>query len=178
LAQGSVPEPNNNSLVSEQRPEPTTSFDFTHDMKLIAENKKAVFNYEIVEQYTAGIKLEGREIKSLRSQKPSFAGSFVTINEENVFLHELNIPRYICDGTGDYAPKRKRLLLLKKTEIKALTDKMRGQGMTIVPLAILFDRQWVKVKIALVRGKKKHDKRRQIREREEKRKAQRAMKKM
>lgn len=145
-------------------------------MKVIASNKKAYFNYEVVEEYFAGIKLEGREIKSLRSQKPNFAGSFVIVTDGIPYLCELNIPRYAYDSTGSYDPKRKRMLLLKKSEIERLEAKMSGEGITVVPLEIGLDRQWAKVKIALVRGKKLHDKRRVMKERDEKRQIQRIMK--
>lgn len=137
-------------------------------MKVIAQNKKATFNFEILEEIVAGIKLEGREIKSLRSQKPSFAGSFVTISDGKAFLHELTIPRYKFDSQPDYEPKRKRLLLLKKAEMNRLEGKMSQDGVTVVPIAIGFERQWAKVKIGLVRGKKLRDKRRSIMEREDK----------
>ena len=145
-------------------------------MKTIASNKKAYFNYEILEEYIAGIKLEGREIKSIRSQKPSFAGSFVTITDDNAWLQDFNIPRYKYDSSKEYEPKRKRLLLLKKAEIERIEGKMSERGVTVVPLEIVLERQWAKMKIALVRGKKQYDKRRVIREREEKRKIQRIMK--
>lgn len=146
-------------------------------MQILAKNKKAIFNYEIIEEYTAGIKLNGREIKSLRSQKPSMVGAYVTVSGGKPILRELNIPRYKFDGTGTYEPKRDRLLLMKKEEIDRLEKKMKGENLTIVPIAVGLDRQWAKVKIALVRGKKKYDKRRTIMEREEKVRAGRAMKK-
>jgi len=145
-------------------------------MKTIASNKKAYFDYEVVEEFIAGLKLEGREIKSLRNQKPNFAGSFVTISNGVPYLHELNIPRYAFDSAEEYDPKRKRMLLLKKTEIDRIDGKLSGEGVTIVPLEIVLDRQWAKVKIGLVRGKKLHDKRRVTKEREGKREIQRIMK--
>jgi SsrA-binding protein len=145
-------------------------------MKTLVSNKKAYFDYEILEEFVAGLQLEGREIKSLRQQKPSFAGSFVSILSGKPVLHELNIPRYKHDGTKDYSPKRKRLLLLKKSEIERIEGKTSQEGVTVVPLELVLDRQWAKVKIALVRGKKKYDKRRTIMEREEKIKMGRILK--
>ena len=145
-------------------------------MKVLATNKKAYFNFEVIEEYSAGIKLEGREIKSLRNQKPNFAGSFVTITQGKPVLHELTIPRYKYDSSGDYEPKRKRLLLLKSTEIDRIQGKLNEDGVTLVPLEIKLDRQWAKVILGLVRGKKKFDKRRIIKDREDKRKIQRVMK--
>lgn len=145
-------------------------------MKILATNKKARFDYEIVEEYSAGIKLEGREIKSLRTQKPAFAGSYVTINNGKPMLNDLNIPRYKHDSSGNYEPKRQRLLLLKQSEIDRIQGKLNEQGVTLVPLAIGLERQWAKVTIGIVRGKKQHDKRQTIRDREDKRKMQRVMK--
>jgi SsrA-binding protein len=145
-------------------------------MKVLASNKKAYFDYEIVETFVAGIKLEGREIKSLRNQKPNFAGSFVTIQQGNPILSDLNIPRYAYDSTADYDPKRKRLLLLKKTEIERIEGKLSGEGVTLIPLEIGLERQWAKVTIGLARGKKQYDKRRTTKEREEKRTIDRVMK--
>jgi len=145
-------------------------------MQVIASNKKASFDYEIVETFVAGIQLEGREIKSLRNQKPNFAGSYVTIQQGKPILSDLNIPRYHHDSQPDYDPKRKRLLLLKKTEIDKIEGKLSRQGITIVPLEIGLERQWAKVKIGLVRGKKQYDKRRVMKERDEKRDIQRIMK--
>lgn len=149
---------------------------FNTAMKVLASNKKAYFDYEIVESFVAGIQLEGREIKSLRHQKPNFAGSFVTIQHGKPMLHDLNVPRYAYDSQPDYDPKRKRLLLLKKAEIERIEGKLSGEGVTLIPLEIGIERQWAKVKIGLVRGKKQFDKRRVTKEREEKRKIQRVMK--
>jgi SsrA-binding protein len=145
-------------------------------MKILSSNKKARFDYEIVEEYSAGIKLEGREIKSLRNQKPAFAGSYVTITNGKPILHDLSIPRYKHDPSPDYEPKRERLLLLKQSEINRIQGKLNEQGVTVVPIAIGLERQWAKVTIAIVRGKKQHDKRQTIRDREDKRKMQRVMK--
>lgn len=145
-------------------------------MKVLASNKKAYFNYEVMEEIIAGIQLEGREVKSLRTAKPQFSGSFVSFQENKPYLMELNIPKYRSDGSPHYEPKRKRLLLLKKSEIDRLQGKLSTEGITIVPLEIGFERQWAKIKIGLVRGKKLHDKRRVIKEREEKRRIRRIIK--
>jgi SsrA-binding protein len=144
--------------------------------KEIAKNKKAYFNYEVLEEFTAGIKLLGSEIKSLRTAKPSFAGSYVTIAGHIPSLVDLNIPRYKYDSSEDYHPKRKRLLLLKKREIEAINRKCNEKTVTLVPTRIFLSHGLAKITIALVRGKKKHDKRQTIKDRESDRKAKRAMK--
>ena len=143
----------------------------------IAYNKKAAFNFELLDEFTAGIKLEGREIKSLRNHKPSFSGAYVSIVHGRPYLKDLNIPRYKNDSTADYIPKRQRLLLLKKAEIARLESKTNEKTVTIVPIEIFLSHNLAKVRIALARGKKKYDKRRVIQEREEKRRVQRVMKK-
>lgn len=145
-------------------------------MKTITTNKKAFFQFDVLETYVAGIKLEGREIKSIRAMAPHFSGSFVSILNGRPYLVDLNIPKYKYDGSLEYNPKRKRLLLLKKTEIDRLQGKLSEKGLTVVPLEIGFERQWAKVKIAVVRGKKLHDKRRVIREREDERSIRRIIK--
>ena len=145
-------------------------------MKILTTNKKAFFQFEVLETFLAGIKLEGREIKSIRNSPPHFSGSFVSILNRRPYLVDLNIPRYTYDGSGDYNPKRKRMLLLKKTEIDRIQGKLSEKGLTVVPLEIMLDRQWAKVKIGVVRGKKLHDKRRVIREREDERAVRRVVK--
>jgi SsrA-binding protein len=145
-------------------------------MKIITTNKKAYFQFDVLETFVAGIKLEGREIKSLRNSPPHFSGSFVSILNGKPYLVDLNIARYKYDGSGDYNPKRKRVLLLKKSEIDRLQGKLSEKGLTVVPLEIGFERQWAKVKIGVVRGKKLHDKRRVIREREDERSVRRIIK--
>lgn len=145
-------------------------------MKIITTNKKAYFQFDVLETFVAGIKLEGREIKSIRNSPPHFSGSYVSILNGIPFLVDLNIPHYKYDGSPDYDPKRKRLLLLKKSEIDRLQGKLSEKGLTVVPLEIGFEREWTKVKIAVVRGKKLHDKRRVIKDREDERSIQRVIK--
>jgi SsrA-binding protein len=145
-------------------------------MKVIAQNKKAIFDYEILEELEAGVQLEGREVKSLRTQKPNLKGAFVSIAEGTPWLKNVHIPRYKCDGSGTYDPKRDRKLLLNKKEMVAITNKMNEKGTTVVPISLYFKNNLVKAKIALVRGKKKYDKRETIRKREQERQMKRAIK--
>ncbi len=145
-------------------------------MKIISTNKKVLFHYDVLETFVAGIKLEGREIKSLRNQTPHFGGAYVSIVNSKPYLADFSIAKYRYDGSESYEPKRKRLLLLKKSEIERLAGKLSTEGVTVVPLEIGFEREWAKIKIALVRGKKLHDKRRMMKDREEKRKIDRIVK--
>ncbi len=145
-------------------------------MKIIARNKKAIFDYDLVDEFEAGIRLEGREVKSLRTNKPNLKGAYVSFFESNLWLKNVNIPRYRCDGTANYEPARDRQLLLKKSEIEKISRKLNETGITVVPISLYFKGPFLKVKIALARGKKKYDKRESIKKREQDRQTQRMMK--
>lgn len=130
-------------------------------------NKKAFFNYEIVEKFEAGLDLLGFEVKSLRAGKGSLAGSYIKVEPGGVFLVEALVSPYQENNTPeDYDPRRPRRLLLNKKEIKQLVEQSEGKSLTIVPLALYNKSNLLKLEIALVRGKKKHDKRQVIKKRE------------
>jgi SsrA-binding protein len=140
-------------------------------------NKKAYFDYEILEKYEAGIALKGSEVKSLREGKANIRDAFVRIEDGEAYLFNSYIAPYNHGGLFNHEPTRRRKLLLHKREIKRLAGKVSEKGLTIVPLRIYFnERGKAKVEIALVRGKKKYDKREAIKRRELEREAQKAMK--
>jgi SsrA-binding protein len=140
-------------------------------------NKKAYFDYEILEKYEAGIELKGTEVKSLREGKANIRDAFVRIENGEAFLFNAYIAPYTHGSLFNHEPTRKRRLLLHKREIKRLAGKVAEKGLTIVPLRLYFNNKGkVKVEIALVRGKKKYDKREAIKRRELEREAQKAMK--
>jgi SsrA-binding protein len=140
-------------------------------------NKKAYYDYEILEKYEAGIELKGTEVKSLREGKANLRDSFVRIENGEAFLFNAYIAPYTHGNLFNHEPTRKRKLLLHKSEIKRLFGKTQEKGLTIVPLRMYFNsRGKVKVEIALVRGKKKYDKRETIKRRELEREARKAMK--
>jgi SsrA-binding protein len=140
-------------------------------------NKKAYYDYEILEKYEAGIELKGTEVKSLREGKANLRDSFVRIENGEAFLFNAYIAPYTHGNLFNHEPTRKRKLLLHKSEIKRLFGKTQEKGLTIVPLRMYFNsRGKVKVEIALVRGKKKFDKRETIKRRELEREARKAMK--
>lgn len=147
-----------------------------HYMSEIAQNKKAFFDYELIEEFEAGMQLTGREVKSLRTQKPNLKGAFVSLFAGNLWLKNMHIPRYKCDGTSNYDPKRDRKLLLRKSEIERIENKLNETGSTLIPLSLYFKGPFAKAKIALARGKKKHDKRQTIKNREQEREVRRVMK--
>jgi len=128
--------------------------------KIIADNRKARFNYEIGEVVEAGIALTGTEVKSLRGGRASIAESYADAKNGEVWLVNANIPEYLQASRFNHAPKRPRKLLLHRREIAKLIGAVERQGMTLVPLKLYFNvKGRAKVELALARGKKLHDKR-------------------
>lgn len=140
------------------------------------ENKKVYFDYEIIEKIEAGIALQGPEVKSLREGKGSIKESFARIENSEVFLHNFYVAPYPA-ALEKPLPLRKKKLLLNKREIKKLARKGEERGLTLVPLAVYFNKKGLaKVEIALAKGKKTYDKRRKIKERDLKRDIDRKLK--
>lgn len=130
-------------------------------------NRKAFYEYSILQKYTAGIVLTGTEIKSIRQGKASFNDSYCVLFKGELFLRSLHIAEYSMGGIFNHNPTRERKLLLRKTEIKKLESKMKEKGYTIVPLRIFISKNgFAKVEIGLAKGKKLHDKRESIKTRE------------
>ncbi len=146
-------------------------------MPTLVDYKKARFNYEILETYEAGIELFGLEVKSLKKGQGSLDGSHVLVRGGEAFVVNMLIPAYQEKNTPkDYEPRRNRKLLLKKKEIAELAQKGDSNGLTIVPISVYNKGPLVKVSVAIVRGKKKFDKRASVQKREGDREARRAMK--
>ena len=123
-----------------------------------AENRKAYFNYEVLEKYEAVIELSGIEVKSVRSGRMSLEGAFVIVRGGEVFLINANVPPYQVNNTPkDYDPLRNKKLLLTKKEIIELSGSEKNKSLTIVPMSVYNKNRKIKVQIALVRGKKQHD---------------------
>ena len=134
--------------------------------KLVADNRKARFHYEIGETYEAGIALTGSEVKSLRAGKATIAESYADARAGELWLINSNIPEYLQASRFNHSPKRPRKLLLQKREINRLVGAVEREGMTIVPLKLYFNEKGrAKVEIALARGKKLHDKRETLKKR-------------
>jgi len=134
------------------------------------QNKRARFEFELLDEYTAGIVLTGTEIKSLRNSKASIAESFCEFNEKGeLFTVNMNIDEYAFGTRYNHRPKAQRKLLLQKRELKKLHKEVKNSGLTIVPLRLFInDKGFAKLKIALARGKRLYDKRETIRDRENK----------
>jgi SsrA-binding protein len=133
-------------------------------------NKKARFEYEILDKYIAGIQLTGTEIKSIRESKARITESFCEFNEKGeLFAINMYIEEYLYGHAYNHNPKSERKLLLNKNELKKLYKEVQNVGLTIVPLRLfLTERGWAKLEIALCRGKKNYDKRENIKSRENK----------
>lgn len=144
-------------------------------MKIITQNKKAVFDYEILDEYKAGIMLLGSEIKSVRKGNVNLKGGYVSVQGARAFLRGAHISRYPFDSNPGYDPFRDRELLLNKSELHKIINHLNTQGVTVVPLAMVLEGKYAKVKIGVARGKKRHDKRNTIKKRETERQIGRAM---
>jgi SsrA-binding protein len=154
------------------RPRPT-SFD---KVKTVAENRRARFEYFIDEVFEAGIALTGTEVKSLRFGEGSIAESYAEVKGDEVFLVNANIPEFSHGNRFNHEPKRPRKLLLHEREINRLRAAVEREGMTLIPLSVYFNaRGRAKVELALARGKKLHDKRETVKDRDWKREQARLM---
>ena len=146
-------------------------------MSTIATNKRASYDYEILEKYEAGLALLGYEVKSIKTGHVSLKESFVTIHQEELYLTNAHIPLYKHAGlVPDYNPTRPRKLLLKKSEIKQLIGQARTKGLTLVPIRMYTKRRYLKLEFGLGKGKKEYDKREKIKKRDDFRGAERELK--
>lgn len=143
--------------------------------KTVARNKKARHDYLIEDTWEAGIVLSGTEVKALRMGRATLTDSWVEISSGEAWLYGANIPMYAQGSWNNHAPTRKRKLLLHKEEIARLEMKVAAKGYTIVPLELYFINGRAKVEIALAKGKQEFDKRHALREAQDKREAERAM---
>ena len=143
--------------------------------KLVAQNKKARHDYEILDTYEAGLVLTGTEVKSLRQGRCSLVDGYAVIQDGEAWLMGVHIPEYTEGTWNNHTPRRQRKLLLHKEEILRLIGKTKESGLAIVPLQLYFKDGRAKVEIALARGKKAHDKRQALSERDAKREMQTAM---
>ncbi|MBI5412242.1 SsrA-binding protein SmpB [Candidatus Peregrinibacteria bacterium] len=144
--------------------------------KEIIRNKKVYFDYEILEEFVAGMILTGPEIKSIRGGGIHLKSAYVGMSGGRIWLKKANISRYQYDSDAMYDPFRDRELLLKKRELNKIEASLNTEGVTMVPLSVFLQNRFAKVKIAVARGKKAFDKREKIKERSMKRDIQRVLK--
>ncbi|MBI4872330.1 MAG: SsrA-binding protein SmpB [Candidatus Riflebacteria bacterium] len=139
-------------------------------------NKRAWVEFHILEKFEAGLELTGTETKSLRSRNCSFTDAYVTIRGSQAFVENLHIGEYSFAGRFNHDPKRRRRLLLHRSELRSLIGKIQRQGLTLVPLAIYPKGRWLKLEIGLAKGKKHYDKREDLAKRDSDREVRRALK--
>ena len=145
-------------------------------IKIVTENRKARHNYHIEEQIEAGMVLLGTEVKSMRSGRANLKDSYGRIKNGELYVYQMHISPYPFAYYDNHDPLRPRKLLLRKTELKRLTAKIREKGFSVIPLRVYFKNGKAKITIALARGKRKYDKRESIKNREMKREMDRAKK--
>ena len=143
--------------------------------KIVATNRKARHDYHIEDVFEAGLVLTGTEVKSLRAGRASLVDGFATVSGGEIWLEGVHIPEYSLGTWTNHEPRRRRKLLLHRVEIDRLAAETREKGLTLVPLALYFTDGRAKVELGLARGKRNYDKRQALRERQDRREADRAM---
>ncbi len=144
-------------------------------IKIVSENRKARYDYEIIETIEAGMVLMGSEVKSLREGACQLKDSYVVFRGEEAYLQGVHISPYKASSYNNHAPERLRKLLLHKEQLKKISKQVQAKGLSCVPLKVYFKQGKAKVEIALVRGKKAHDKRETIKKREANREMERRL---
>ena len=144
--------------------------------KLIAENRRARHDYDLVERFEAGLVLTGTEVKSLRDGRATLAQAYADVRDGEAWLHGLEIATYDQGNRANHEPMRARKLLLHRREIDSLYGKISEKGLTLVPTRLYFKDSRVKVELAVARGKEQRDKRRDLQERDAQRQMERALK--
>jgi SsrA-binding protein len=144
-------------------------------IKIVARNRKARHEYDLIEKVEAGIVLKGTEVKSLRNGKANLEDAYAEIDKDEIWLLGCDIPEYVQANRMNHVPKRPRKLLLHRREINKLATKSNEKGMTLVPLSIYFKKGMAKVELSVARGRKTYDKREAIKQQDAKRDMDRAM---
>jgi SsrA-binding protein len=146
--------------------------------KISIQNKKAGFEFEIIDRYEAGVVLRGSEIKAIRNGGGSISEAFCLMRDGELFIKNMNIPEYSHGGYANHKPETLRKLLLTKRELGRIDAKMREKGLSVIPLRVFMsERGFAKIEIGVGRGKKKFDKRETLKDKDTKREVDRAMKK-
>jgi SsrA-binding protein len=146
------------------------------ETKTIAENRRARFDYELLDRYEAGVVLTGTEVKSLRNGRATLAQSYADVRDGEVWLNGMEIATYDQGNRANHEPMRSRKLLLHRREIERINGTVREKGLTLVPTRLYFKEGRVKVEVAVARGKDRGDKRQTIADRDAKRQMERALK--
>lgn len=165
-----------NMAKTSKKPMSKARTDGETGIKMISDNRKARFDFHILETFQSGIELSGTEVKSMRHGTVNLKDSFARIDKNELWLHNMHVSPYEFGNRSNHEPLRKRRLLMHKREILKVQAKMKEKGLTLIPLKIYFKGNWVKVDLALARGKRVYDKREAIAKREGKRQLERVMK--
>lgn len=151
--------------------------DSDNGYKVLSDNRQARHQYEILETFEAGLELRGTEVKSIRAGKANLRDGFAQLRDGELWLYNVHIsPHSTTIQQYNHEPRRTRKLLLHKGEIRKLIGKVEQKGLTLVPLKIYVVRGWIKLTLALAKGKKLHDKRDALKRKQEKREVERALK--
>lgn len=151
--------------------------DSSDGFKIVSDNREARYQYEILETYETGIELLGTEVKSIRQGRVNLRDGYALVRNSEVWLHNVHVsPHETTNQAYNHEPRRTRKLLLHAQEIRKLIGQVEQKGLTLVPLKMYFKRGWVKLTLALVRGKKLHDKREDLKRKQERREIERVMK--
>ena len=147
-------------------------------MPQITKNKQALFDYEIQDQWEAGIVLSGPEVKSVKNRRVNLKGSYASITGQEAWLINCHIAPYkpASQAQKDYNPTRRRKLLLNRKEINEINSRLSQKGLTLLPISVYTKGGLIKVEIGIGRGRKKHDKRELLKKRDDKRRIKRALK--
>ncbi|MCQ2230883.1 MAG: SsrA-binding protein SmpB [Paludibacteraceae bacterium] len=144
---------------------------------IVIKNKRATFDYELIDKYQAGIVLVGTEIKSIRLGKASLVDTFCYFNDDELWVKNMNVSEYFYGTYNNHLPKRDRKLLLTRRELMKLRRQTKETGFTIVPVKLFFNEKgYAKLEIAVAKGKKEYDKRDSLKEKDDRRQMDRAMK--
>jgi SsrA-binding protein len=145
--------------------------------KINIRNKRATFDYEIVEKYVAGVQLAGTEIKSIRQGKASLVDSYCFFVRGEMWIKGMHVAEYFYGTYNNHQPERERKLLLQKKELQKIERKTKESGLTIIPLKLFMtERGWIKLELAIAKGKKRHDKRESLKLKDAKREMDRIRK--
>lgn len=145
--------------------------------KILSDNRQARHQYHVLETFEAGIELRGTEVKSVRAGKANLRDGYAHVKDGEIWLHNVHVsPHSTTIQAYNHEPRRPRRLLMHKGEIRKLIGKVEQKGLTLVPLKLYLTRGWVKVTLALAKGKKLHDKRETLKRKQEKREVERALK--
>ncbi len=151
--------------------------DSDNGYKVLSDNRQARHQYEVLETFEAGIELKGTEVKSIRAGKANLRDGFAQVKDGEIWLYNVHIsPHSTTIQQYNHEPRRTRKLLLHKGEIRKLIGKVEQKGLTLIPLKIYVVRGWIKLTLALAKGKKLHDKRDALKRKQEKREVERVLK--